>query len=155
MVSRETRIGQLFVELADTLTDDFDLVEFMHQLVDACIELLDVDMAGLMLTDLNGRPRLVASSLGAMRDLELFELQANEGPCLDVIENGRAVVNVQVTDVPATLAPLHRGSTAGGDAVDARPAAEAALSPSRHGQPLQQARIAPLPQRHRPGAGTR
>lgn len=98
MVSREIRIGQLFVELADTLTADFDVVEFMHRLADACIELLDVDAAGLMLIDLHGRPRLVASSPDLMRDLELFELQADEGPCLDVIEHGQAVVNVKVAD---------------------------------------------------------
>lgn len=96
MIPREIRIGQLFVELADTLTDDFDLVEFMHRLADACIELLDVDAAGLMMIDLQGRPRLVASSPDLMRDLELFELQADEGPCLDVIETGEAVVNVTV-----------------------------------------------------------
>lgn len=96
MVSREIRIGQLFVELADTLTEDFDVVEFMHRLAEACLELLDVDAAGLMLIDLQGRPRLVASSPGLMHDLELFELQADEGPCLDVIETGEAVVNVNV-----------------------------------------------------------
>ncbi len=96
MVSRETRIGQLFVELADTLTDDFDVVEVMNQLAEACLELLQVDAAGLMLIDDRGRPRLVASSPDLMRELELFELQTDEGPCLDVIQTGQAVVNVNV-----------------------------------------------------------
>lgn len=98
MVSREIRIGQLFVELADTLTADFDVVEFMHRLADACLELLDVDMAGLMLIDVRGRPRLIASSPDLMRDLELFELQADEGPCVDVIETGKSVVNIKVAE---------------------------------------------------------
>ena len=96
MVSRETRIGQLFVELADTLTDDFDPVELMQQLAEACLELLDVDATGLMLLDPRGRPRLVASSPDLMHDLELFELQSDEGPCLDVIQTGQPVLNVQV-----------------------------------------------------------
>jgi len=97
MVSREVRIGQLFVELADTLTADFDVVEFMHELAEACIELLEVDAAGLMLLDLHGTPRLIASSPDFMRELELFELQSDEGPCLDVIETGQPVTNVDVS----------------------------------------------------------
>lgn len=96
MVSRETRIGQLFVRLADSLTEDFDEVELMHQLADACLELLEVAMAGLVLVDLGGRPRLVASAPDRMQDLGLFELQADEGPCLDVLKTGREVVNVDL-----------------------------------------------------------
>jgi len=94
VVSRETRIGQVFVELTDTLTDDFDVVDLMYQLADACLELLEVDMAGLILVDRRGRPRLVASSPEGMRELELFELQADQGPCLDVLRSGQPVVNV-------------------------------------------------------------
>lgn len=88
------RIGQLFVQLADTLTDDFDVVELMHRLADACLELLQVDMAGLALLDTRGRPRLLASSPDGAGDLEVFELQAEEGPCRDVLRNGRRVVNI-------------------------------------------------------------
>ena len=96
VLSREIRIGQVFVELTDTLTDDFDVVELMYQLTDACLELLEVDMAGLILVDRHGRPRLAVSSPETMRELELFERQADEGPCVDVLRSGQPVVNVDV-----------------------------------------------------------
>jgi GAF domain-containing protein len=98
MLSREARIGQLFVELADTLIDDFDVVELLHRLAEACTEVLEVDAAGLMLTDLRGGLRLVAWSPDAMKRLEVFELQTDEGPSMDAIRTGRAVVNVDVTE---------------------------------------------------------
>jgi len=96
MTSREVRIAQVFVQLADTMVGDFDVAELMLQLADACLELLEVDAAGLMLLDANGELRLVASAPDAMHDLEIFELQSDEGPSLDTIRTGRAVVNVDV-----------------------------------------------------------
>lgn len=96
MVSREIRIAQVFVQLADTLVGDFDGAELMLQLADACIELLEVDAAGLMLVDATGGLRLVASAPDMMHDLEVLELQSDEGPCLDTIRTGRAVINVDV-----------------------------------------------------------
>ena len=96
--SREARISELFVTLADTLVDDFDVVDFLHSLATACIELLDVDAAGLMLADPRGGLRLVASSPAELRDLEVFELQADEGPCLDTFRTGEPVVNVDLNE---------------------------------------------------------
>ena len=96
MVSREIRIAQVFVQLADTLVSDFDVAELMLQLADACLELLEVDAAGLMLVDASGGLRLVASAPDMMHDLEVFELQSDEGPCLDTIRTGKAVINIDV-----------------------------------------------------------
>jgi GAF domain-containing protein len=96
MVSREIRIAQVFVELADTMVSEFDVTELMLRLADACLELLEVDAAGLMLLDANGDLRLVASAPDVMHDLEVFELQSDEGPSLDTIRTGRAVINIDV-----------------------------------------------------------
>jgi transcriptional regulator with GAF, ATPase, and Fis domain len=98
MGSRETRIAEVFVQLADTMVSDFDVAELMLQLADACLELLEVDAAGLMLIDANGELRLIASAPDMMHDLEVFELQSDEGPCLDTIRTGTAVINVDVQD---------------------------------------------------------
>ena len=80
---REQRLSQAFVELADTLVDDFDVVDFMTLLTDRCVELLGATDGGLMLVDTSGDLRVVASSSELMRTLELLELQSSEGPCLD------------------------------------------------------------------------
>jgi len=93
---REIRIAQVFVQLADSLVGDFDMAEMLLQLADACIELLEVDAAGLMLVDASGELRLVASSPDMMHDLEVFELQSDEGPCLDTIRTGKAVINIDI-----------------------------------------------------------
>lgn len=90
---REAALARTLVELADSLVDDFDVIELLTMLADRCVEVLDVDAAGLMLVSPEGDLRLMASSSEAMRVLELFELQAQEGPCLDCFRTGRPVVN--------------------------------------------------------------
>jgi GAF domain-containing protein len=87
------------VELADTLVADFDVVELLSLLADRCVEVLDVAAAGLLLAGPCGDLRMMASSSEAMRVLELFELQAQEGPCLDCYRSGQAVVNQDLASV--------------------------------------------------------
>ena len=90
---REALLARTLVELADTLVDDFDVVELLTLLTDRCVEVLDVAAAGLMVVAPEGDLRVMASSSETMRVLELFELQAQEGPCLDCFRTGQAVVN--------------------------------------------------------------
>jgi transcriptional regulator with GAF, ATPase, and Fis domain len=79
------------VEVADTLVTDFDVVDFLTSLANHCVELFDTSEAGLLLADRTGGLRVVASSSSAMADLELFELQHDEGPCIDCFRTGRPV----------------------------------------------------------------
>ena len=81
------------VELADSLVDDFDVVELLTVLADRCVEVLDVSAAGLILVASEGHLRVMASSSEAMRVLELFELQSEEGPCMDCFRSGLPVIN--------------------------------------------------------------
>jgi GAF domain-containing protein len=81
MTAREAQLNRTFVHLADTLVSDFDVTEFLHTLVSSCVELFDVDAAGLMLADERGTLRVLASSNEQTRMLELFEIQSDEGPC--------------------------------------------------------------------------
>jgi GAF domain-containing protein len=81
------------VELADTLVDDFDVVELLTLLTDRCVDVLDVAAAGLMLVTPDGELRVMASSSDAMRILELIEEQADEGPCPDCFRSGAPIVN--------------------------------------------------------------
>ena len=95
------RLAETFVELADTLVADFDLLEFLQALTERCVELLEVDAAGLLLTDGRGALRLVAASTEQARVLELFQVQEDEGPCLDCYRTGQVVM---VTDIGAAEA---------------------------------------------------
>ena len=96
-MTRETLLARTLVELADTLVDDFDVVDLLTRLADSCVDVLDVGAAGLMLASPSGELRVMASSSEAMRMLELFEVQAQEGPCLDCYRGGQAVAEVDLT----------------------------------------------------------
>jgi GAF domain-containing protein len=96
---REALLARTLVELADTLVDDFDVVELLTLLADRCVEVLDVDTAGLMLVAPEGDLRVMASSSEAMRDLELFEIQSQAGPCLDAYRTGEQIVNQDLREV--------------------------------------------------------
>ncbi|HWL35433.1 MAG TPA: GAF and ANTAR domain-containing protein [Frankiaceae bacterium] len=91
-MTREELLTQTFVELADTLVTGFDIVELLHMLASRCVDLADVDAAGIMLADEAGSLRVVASSSERIYLLELFEVQHSEGPCLDAYETARPVV---------------------------------------------------------------
>jgi transcriptional regulator with GAF, ATPase, and Fis domain len=88
---REQQLAAAFVEMADTLVDDFDLMDFLHRLTVRCTEVLGVAAAGLLLTDQHGALRVVAASTEETRLLELLQLQTNNGPSPDCFRTGRPV----------------------------------------------------------------
>lgn len=91
-MTEDQRLSHTMLELADTLVRDFDIVDFLHTLARRCADLFDVAEAGVMLADQRGGLRLVASSSERARHLELFELQNDEGPCLDAFHVGHRIV---------------------------------------------------------------
>jgi len=90
-MTREAEVVRALVEMADTLVDDYDIVDLLTGLADRCVNLLGVSAAGVMLASPEGSLGLVASSSEAMRLLALFEIQAQEGPCLDAFRTGQRV----------------------------------------------------------------
>jgi GAF domain-containing protein len=96
--TREQFICRAFVALADTLVDDYDVIELLTRLVGYSVTLLGADAAAIMLADPNGQLRTVAASSEDARLAELMQLQADQGPCLDCY---RAAAAVNVTDLPA------------------------------------------------------
>src|ERR1700681_2472363 len=91
--SREEWLARTFVELADTLVDDYDVVDFLSTLADRCVELLETVEVGLVLLDRHGRLQVMASSTERMRGAELFEVQNEEGPCFECLHGGEQVLN--------------------------------------------------------------
>jgi len=91
-------LSETFVELTDTLVVGFDVIDFLHVLTDRSVQLLDVSAAGLLLADPRGELRVVAASSEAARLLELFQLQSDQGPCLDCFRTGQPV---QAADLAA------------------------------------------------------
>jgi transcriptional regulator with GAF, ATPase, and Fis domain len=91
-MEREAQLNETFVELADTLVNPFDVADVLHTLASRCVDLFDVDGAGLVLADAVGTLHVIGSSVEQTRMLELFEVQNQEGPCLDCYRTGRLVV---------------------------------------------------------------
>jgi diguanylate cyclase (GGDEF)-like protein len=107
---RESLLARTLVELADTLVADFDVVELLTLLAGRCVDVLGVSAAGLMLAGPDGELKVVSSSSEAMRVLELFELQAKEGPCLDCYRSGRPVMKPDLA-TPTSRWPLFAAET--------------------------------------------
>ena len=86
---RETQVLAAVVTLVDTLLEDYDVVELLTQLTESCTEVLDIHAAGLLLADPRGELHLMAATPESSRDFELFQLQAEQGPCLDCFATGQ------------------------------------------------------------------
>ena len=93
----EVPVADVFVEMADTLVDDFDVMDFLHLLAERSVTLVGASAAGLLLADEQGRLQVVAASSERTRLLELFQLQSDQGPCVDCFHSGQPV---SVTDLP-------------------------------------------------------
>jgi transcriptional regulator with GAF, ATPase, and Fis domain len=115
-------LSETFVELTDTMVAGFDVIDFLHVLTRRSVQLLDVSAAGLLLADPRGDLRVVAASSEAVRLLELFQLQSDQGPCLDCFRSGQPVtaadLRTQVDRWPRFAAAA---SDAGFTAVQALP----------------------------------
>ena len=91
MSTREDLIADAFVELADSLVSEFEVGDFLDRLIHHAVTLLDADAAGIMLADSSGTLQVLATSSHAVELLELFELQADSGPCLEAYRSGQPV----------------------------------------------------------------
>jgi GAF domain/ANTAR domain len=97
-VPRENLVLDAVVSIVDSLLDDFDVVDLLTGLTERCTELLDVEAAGFLLADPLNQLRLLAATSEQARELELFQLQTDEGPCVDCYSTGR----------PVSVADVHR-----------------------------------------------
>ena len=87
------RLAQVFVEVADTLVDEFDLIDFLQRVATHTSDLVSARASGLMLGDQRGRLQLMAASDEQAEMVEMFQVQALEGPCQDCYRTGEPVIN--------------------------------------------------------------
>lgn len=96
-VTRQALTTTAFVELVDTLVGDFDVIDVLTGLTGRCVELLGVAAAGVLLADEHGTLRVIGASNEQINLLELFQVQNQQGPCLDSYTTGRVVINSDMT----------------------------------------------------------
>lgn len=121
MTSRDATVGEAFVSLADTLVRDFDLTEVLHRLTETCLELVRGDDAGILIADVVDNLRVVGASREEVRLLELFELQREEGPCLDCYRSGLPISEPDLSSSRRWPRFAERARASGYLAVDAVP----------------------------------
>jgi GAF domain-containing protein len=95
----DRQLAVAFVELADTLVDDFDVVDFLHQVTVRCADVIGVSAAGVLLTDQRGTLQVVAASTEQTRLLELLQLQTDQGPCPYCFHTGRPIAVADLATV--------------------------------------------------------
>ncbi|MFI6243039.1 GAF and ANTAR domain-containing protein [Micromonospora sp. NPDC050795] len=108
------RLATIFVEVADTLVDDFDLIEFLHTLTDRAVDLVGAAAAGLLLADQRGRLEFMAGSNEDVKLVELFQLQTQQGPCLEAVQTGQPVINVDLRSAASRWPRFAPRATAAG-----------------------------------------
>lgn len=111
---REGQLIEAFVGLADSLVDDYDMIDLLDRLVAHSVELLSAQAAGIMLVDPQGCLRVAASSDEEADTMELLQLQAEQGPCVDCVHRAAPVSVTDLTDAghrwPRFVATLQDGS---------------------------------------------
>lgn len=91
MSGREKQVTEAFVAIATTLARGYDVVEMLNGLTGDCARLLDIASAGLLLADRRGVLHVLAASSERARELEVHQLQRDDGPCLDCFRDGAPV----------------------------------------------------------------
>lgn len=90
-MSREARIIDTLVELADILVTPFEPDDLLYRLVDSCLEVLDAQAAGVLLRDQSGELRAVTATSRDVKELEVFEVALSEGPSYEAFRSGEQV----------------------------------------------------------------
>jgi len=118
----QVRLLETFATLADTLVDNYDVVDLLQTLVDACSDVLGVTAAGILLADDRGILEVVASTSEASRLVEVMQLGAESGPCIECYRSGLAISVESIADVPSDWYAFRKSALANGfAATDAIP----------------------------------
>jgi GAF domain-containing protein len=109
-LTREGRLLQTFAKLADTLVDDYDVVDLLQLLVDSCRDLLDMTAAAILLANGRGELEVIASTSESSRLVEVMQLSAEAGPCIESFRSGRPVSLPEIKEAPAPWAGFRQSA---------------------------------------------
>lgn len=107
--SREQRINRAFVAVAGALTDQYDVVDLLAALVQECTELLSISAGGLLVADSMGELELIASTSEDVEFVEIMQLAAGAGPCVDCFISGTQI-SVNDIEVSGSQWPAFRAA---------------------------------------------
>lgn len=96
-----SELSEYFVEVADTLVDDFDVVDFLNALTAKAAVVSGAAAVGLVLSDHKKRVRFMAASNESGKLMELIQIQSDAGPCLEALMSGEPVVNADLAHASA------------------------------------------------------
>ncbi len=120
--AKQVQLLETFATLADTLVADYDVVELLQTLVDSCQELLDATDAGILLAAPAGELELIASTSEEARLVEVIQIAAQAGPCIDCYRASERVSVPRLDEGPPEWAPFREAATQSGyAAIDAIP----------------------------------
>jgi transcriptional regulator with GAF, ATPase, and Fis domain len=102
----DEELFETFVALADTLVVGYDVVDLLQTLVESCVHLLDIEASGILLADSAGELELIASSSEAARLVELMQLSAQAGPCIESFTTGSVVAVPDISQVSDDWVPF-------------------------------------------------
>lgn len=92
LTGREERLATVFISLADTYVETFDVDEFLSTLCERTRDTLGVQAVGVLLENVDGDLQVSSATSRTVEEIDLFEMQAQEGPCYDAYLAGKQVV---------------------------------------------------------------
>ncbi len=96
--ARERRLIETFLALTDTLTGEFDTVDFLTMLAERSTDLLGVSATGVVLTDGRGGLSVAAGSFRRSELREVFAAATEAGPCRDCVDSDAPVSAADLRD---------------------------------------------------------
>ncbi|SMH44765.1 ANTAR domain-containing protein [Rathayibacter oskolensis] len=111
---REQILLETLTVVADTLVDDFDVVDFLHDLVERCARIFDAVDVGILLADRHGELVVMASTTERLRLIEALQLSAGDGPCVESYENGSVVTAGSLEEIVERWPGFASGARASG-----------------------------------------
>jgi hypothetical protein len=89
-IEREADVVATLLRLGDTMVQGYDQLELLRDLAESSVRILDGDTAGVSLSTGEHLGFVVATS-EAMDIIELFQMERQQGPCMDAFRSGEVV----------------------------------------------------------------